>query len=267
MTSVNALDPSAARGGSSKFIRYLDTIAAYDLWSEVYDTDGNFFQVLDTIEMLNLLPRALSHITTSPQWKIIDLGCGTGRNTCRLLEIVDASIVGLDASPKMLEVAKLKLFEHTRAINRACEASTNLTLGLYDMLADSKPPTCALDADAAISTLVLEHVPLDDFFNTLYQILKPGGVALITNMHSQMGRISQAGFVDPSTGEKVRPQSYAHDLEDVRKAADARHFEVIGDIIERRVDEEMAQKLGARAKKWIGVIVWFGLCLRRRVKN
>ena len=264
MTSMTPPDSKARKGGYSGIIRNLDTIAAYDLWSEVYDTDGNFLQALDTIEMRTLLDQTLSQITTSPPWKIVDLGCGTGRNTSHLLEVENAIIIGLDASPKMLKVAKSKLFGRTNAPSRPCEGSTNVTLYLYDMLADPQPPACALNADAVISTLVLEHVPLDVFFEALHQILKPGGIALVTNMHSEMGKISQAGFVDPSTGQKVRPRSYAHRLEDLRVEAKARHFEVIGDVIERRVDEEMAKELGARAKKWIGVIVWFGLRLRKR---
>lgn len=72
---------------NARSIRYLDTASAYDLWASVYDTDGNFLQALDSIEMKMLLPRAMSMLTDtqndSPTTKIkaVDLGCGTGRNT------------------------------------------------------------------------------------------------------------------------------------------------------------------------------------------
>ena len=96
-------------------------------------------------------------------------------------------------------------------------------------------------------------------------MLKPGGLALVTNMHSDMGRMSQAGFVDPKTGEKVRPQSYAHTFGDVVEEARKQGFEVVGEVLERTVDEETSEILGVRAKKWVGVKVWFGACFRKRV--
>jgi ubiquinone/menaquinone biosynthesis C-methylase UbiE len=225
-------------------VRYLNTTAAYDLWAKVYDTDGNFLQALDTIEMRSLLPNLLAQISTPPPWTLVDLGCGTGRNTAALLAVPDATVVGLDASPQMLEVARSRL------------DSKRLTLNVFDLLT-SPPP--ALEANAVISTLVLEHVPIATFFQAAAGILRAGGKLLVTNMHAEMGGISQAGFLDPKTGEKIRPTSYAHQLEDVISGAQECGFEVIGEPVERSVDEDLSQRLGPRAKKWIGVTVWFGV--------
>jgi cyclopropane fatty-acyl-phospholipid synthase-like methyltransferase len=111
---------------------------------------------------------------------------------------------------------------------------------------------------------MLEHIPLFEFFQTVSQVLNPGGLALVTNMHSEMGGRSQAGFVDPKTGEKVRPQSYAHTLEDVIGEAREQGFEVVGEVLERAVDEKTSEVLGVRARKWIGVKVWFGVCFQKR---
>lgn len=85
---------------------------------------------------------------------------------------------------------------------------------------------------------------------------------LVTNMHEEMGGISQAGFVDPMTGEKVRPTSYAHSVGDVVRQGKRWGFEVVGNVLERRVDESMVEALGPRARKWVGVKVWFGICFR-----
>jgi len=41
-------------------------------------------------------------------------------------------------------------------------------------------------------------------------------------------------------------------------------FEVTGEPLERAVDEQTSDILGLRAKKWIGVTVWFGVCFRKR---
>jgi hypothetical protein len=88
---------------------------------------------------------------------------------------------------------------------------------------------------------------------------------LLTNMHSEMGSLSQAGFVDPQTGEKVRPTSYAHTVSDVVDEASKHGFEVVGVVQERRVDAENVEKLGRRAVKWMGANIWFAIVFRKRV--
>jgi len=183
----------AESANNPKMIRYMDTTAAYDLWSEVYDHDGNFLQALDNIELQSLLPKMLSNVQSPHPWKIVDLGCGTGRNTAKLIGITDATILGLDASPKMLELAVSRLTDLSAKFDGAKEVE----LEIYDILGSSPPPAIALEADALISTLVLEHIPIPEFFRAILQILKPDGVALVTNMHSDMGAIQSSGICGP----------------------------------------------------------------------
>ena len=275
----NSTTPKPAqqpRGTAIPTIRYLDTTAAYDLWSAVYDTDGNFLQALDTIEMETLLPDFLSQITPpsplSGNLKFVDLGCGTGRNTLALLQHVPSgsTVVGLDASAKMLEVARERVdAEIARIRTSEGERAIEVHFGIDDMIQDDSSEIrvaaleAAAEADAVISTLVLEHVPIRVFLQTAFRMLKPGGLLLVTNMHAEMGQISQAGFVDPNTGEKIRPKSYAHAVTDVVLEARRQGFEVVGEILERAVDDSMSKVLGERARKWIGVTVWFGMVLRK----
>ena len=181
----------------------------------------------------------------------------------QLLDIHEATIICLDASPKMLEIARRRLDERMTAMDDASTKAKAFQAIVYDMLSSDPLPRSAFEADALISTLVLEHIPLFEFFRTLSQILRPGGFALVTNMHSEMGAISQAGFVDPETGEKVRPKSYNHILEDVITEARRQDFQVVGNVEERVMEEKMAEMLGERAKKWIGVAVWFGVCFQK----
>ena len=255
--------PPVAATGTGRTTRYLDTTAAYDLWSEVYDTDGNILQALDTIELKTLLPKFLSQITSPQPWKLVDLGCGTGRNSLQLIDISGATVLGLDSSARMLEIARSRISDRMADLDQASRVK-EFELLLYDMLSSSPVHASAFNADALISTLVLEHTPPFEFFQAISRILKPGGLALVTNMHSDMGAISQAGFVDPKTGEKIRPQSFAHRLDDVIEEAQRQKFEIVGEVLERGVDEKSSEVLGARAKKWIGVKVWFGICLRKR---
>ncbi|KAI1209398.1 S-adenosyl-L-methionine-dependent methyltransferase [Annulohypoxylon truncatum] len=261
-------------------IRYLPTTEAYDRWAAIYDTDGNFLQALDTIELKTLFPQFLRSILSPRPWRIVDLGCGTGRNTTLLLATpCIEEVIALDSSRGMLEVARSRLHQ---ALHQAGDGVSTpskepargvprLHMEVFDMLASPVPPKSAQQADGVISTLVVEHVPLPTFFSQVSQILRPGGVLLLTNMHAHMGGISQAGFVDAETGEKIRPTSYAHTITDVVTEARRWGLEVVkaGDedeagIKETKVDEIMIETLGPRSRKWVGVTCWFGGLFRKR---
>ncbi|KAJ5161624.1 hypothetical protein N7492_007016 [Penicillium capsulatum] len=282
-----------ASQGNTQQPQYLDTVEAYDKWAEVYDTDGNFLQRLDTLQMRTLLPRFLDLVSSrfaevADPLALVDLGCGTGRNTVLMLEALHASqtegrdasslqeveIVGLDASPGMLDVARnaIQSARKGRGIDR------DVSLGMFDLLR----PTSTMaqlpsalkgpGASGVISTLVLEHIPLEKFFEAASSIMMPGAYFLVTNMHAEMGSRSQAGFTDPKTGVKIRPTSYCHSIPEVLAAAEKAGFQIedlYGNkedsaVVERDVDERLAEVLGERARKWIGVKVWFGVCFSKK---
>lgn len=259
-TSADPSAPVTIDYDNPTAIRYLPTTAAYDLWAEHYDHDSNFLQALDTIEMKTLFPQLLQELAPSPKpWKLVDLGCGTGRNTVALLDVPQAKIVAVDASPKMLEVAKGRIAEAVKVNPR----SEEVEFEVVDLIASSTPPASVRGADAIVSTLVLEHIPCDVYFGHVAQILKPGGLLLMTNMHGDMGRISQAGFVDPTTGEKIRPKSYAHTVDETVRAAEKAGLQVVGQLQERAVDESLIAALGPRSRKWVGIMCWYGGLFRK----
>jgi SAM-dependent methyltransferase len=272
---------------SSTPVQHIPTQQAYDQWADVYDTDGNMLQSIDDLELSTLLPETLSTVVSagvrdtasanaSPsnnRLTLIDLGCGTGRNTAKLLSYDWPSerlinIIGLDFSQCMLDVAAKKL---QGAIPEKRRSSIELRLWqcdcfptVSDKTASPVPPAENLEtADAVISTLVLEHVPLKDYFATLAALVRQDGYAFVTNMHSEMGRISQAGFVN-AQGVKVRGQSFAHTPQEAVDEARRAGFEVI-ELKERRVEESDIESglVGKRGRKWVGVMVWFGLVLRK----
>ncbi|KAI1300059.1 putative methyltransferase [Xylaria venustula] len=255
-----------------KSIRYLPTNEAYDKWAEVYDKDGNFLQALDDLELKTLFPRFLGSVKSPKPWRLVDLGCGTGRNTTLLLGIPCSEIIALDASKGMLEAAKSRLTNSSSSFE-ASGVEPSLRFDIFDMLATSALPAsiAARTVDGIISTLVVEHIPLPVFFMHVSQLLRPGGVLLLTNMHSHMGGISQAGFVDKATGEKIRPKSYAHTVEDVIREAQKCGLEIEADeegtgILEKAVNEDMVEKLGFRSGKWVGITCWFGGIFRKMCK-
>ncbi|CAP92289.1 hypothetical protein E8E15_003336 [Penicillium rubens] len=282
-----AIKPS----GNSQKTQYVDTVEAYDKWAEVYDTDGNFLQRLDTIEMRTLLPQFIDRVskrfqpspqeteTTTTHASLVDLGCGTGRNTIELLSALSTakkanhfSVIGLDASRGMLDVARTATHEY----GAKSAAQTPVELGILDLLQPELSKTqlpsslAGPGAVGVISTLVLEHIPLQRFFAAAAGIMRAGAYLLVTNMHAEMGMRSQAGFTD-ERGVKVRPTSYCHAISDVLDAAAEAGFEVeevVGagadGVLVRGVDEQLGDVLGARAKKWVGVRVWFGVCFVKR---
>lgn len=194
----------------------------------------------------------------------------------------ECQIVGLDASPGMLEVARSAIDSATiRADTPAkpgMSGSPDISLGVFDLLqfsstmAQLPPSLCDPGAAGVISTLVLEHIPAKQFFAAAAAIMSPGSYLLVTNMHADMGTRSQAGFTDPTTGVKIRPTSYNHSIPEVLDAAHEAGFrveELMGPdakngVLVREVDERLAEVLGSRAKKWVGVKVWFGMCFSKR---
>lgn len=246
-------------------VTYLSTFEAYEKWATVYDTDGNVLQAIDDEEVMRLLPEVLSIVPTRSNrpLKFLDLGCGTGRNTLKLLGFPGAQIFGLDLSPKMLEIAEERCTEAWNALPPA-ERASKLEFRTYDVLDPAGLELQLGYVDVVVSTLVVEHMPLAEFFAEVNRLLVPGGLLLVTNMHSDMGAKSQAGFNDPETGEKIRPVSYNHSPSDLVEAAKVAGYDLVGgSLLERGVDEEMAQRLGPRARKWVGIQMWMGGIFKR----
>ena len=280
---------------------YLPTAEAYDRWAASYDTDSNPLQALDDLQLQTLLPRFISIVlserrrtTSHPSVllsgetiNVVDLGCGTGRNTAKLLHLLPARshLTGLDASPNMLSIARSRC---DAALQSLDTPHAELTFHSFDIF---HPPALPLSqAQAMISTLTIEHIPLTPFFSAASSLLQPGGLFFLTNMHPGMGSISQAGFTDPATGAKVRPVSYAHGLADTVEEAQRWGLKVVDlgppeeakgqvnrseekgsvdgtikGVMEAEITEDLVARglVGNRAAKWVGVRCWFGVVFRK----
>ncbi|KAF8436415.1 S-adenosyl-L-methionine-dependent methyltransferase [Terfezia claveryi] len=189
---------------------------------------------------------------------ILDLGCGTGRNTQKLLSssLFSAhSITGIDASSGMLAVAQTRLPESVRLLQ-------------HDILTTpSPPPQVAGCTPVVISTLVLEHLPLEFFFRFISSCLPPlpeRGYVVLSNMHSEMGMgaISQAGFhaeEEGGTRINIRAEAmYNHTVREiVEGASSVAELEVMGEVSEIGVEERNVERLGGVASGW-GRSCWWG---------
>ena len=227
---------------------------------QTYDTDANFLQALDSLIVPKLLPPLLAALPLTPL--ILDLGCGTGRTTTSLFSHPGANVVGLDASAAMLAIAQGRCAAHFNSLPQNSRAAM-WNLEEWDMLSaptggKGGPLPGTRKADLVVSTLVLEHIPLKAFFTAAAALLKPGGRLLVTNMHREMGEVSQAGFVD-AQGIKVRGESFAHGVQETVEEARRCSFVLEGNVLEKGVEEADVAVLGQRARKWVrGPKVWYG---------
>lgn len=274
---------------SQQSITYLPTIDAYNQWAEVgpsspqfqspppsyhsltspttkktYDDSPNFLPALSTQLFITLLTPLLPTLPLRPT--LVDLGCGTARTTVFLLTNPGAMVVGLDASPAMLDIARQRCEECFRALP-ATQRADRCDVGLWDLLTEDDVREQALqhmllqdtshhqqqrhhclvhEADLVASTLVLEHIPLAPFFRAAASLLRPGGRLVLTNMHADMGRITQAGFRN-SDGVKIHGRSYGHEVPDVLRAAREAGFEQDDGqvVVETGVREEDLSEEGA----------------------
>ncbi|EPE35058.1 S-adenosyl-L-methionine-dependent methyltransferase [Glarea lozoyensis ATCC 20868] len=220
-------------------------------------------QSIDDLLLPVLLEQALSSISSDSAITITEVGCGTGRNTSKLLSLPPstvkiAEINALDLSPQMLDIAK------SRYSSLITQSAPNVSFHVFDALAPDQGSDIDQlrgKADIVLSTLVLEHLPVDAFFTTCASFLKSSGLLIVTNMHAEMGKRSQAGFLDTDGDTKVQGESHNYETDEVIMAGRKAGFEILdGGLTERGIEESDLQTraVGERGRKWVGCKVWFG---------
>jgi len=187
-------------------LRHLSTRDGYDLWSKVYDGDGNPLIILEERHVAAMLGdvRGLS---------IADIGCGTGRHALRLAA-AGANVTALDFSGGMLSEARRKHLA-------APAGQGSLRLIEHDL---ARPlPLDSGAFDRVLCCLVLDHIAdVESLFRELGRIAHPSPASciIISAMHpAMMLRGVQARFTDPQTGLETRPASVANQISDYVMAA------------------------------------------------
>ncbi|WP_420642495.1 class I SAM-dependent methyltransferase [Candidatus Leptofilum sp.] len=134
----------------------------YDLWSAQYDADPNPTRDLDRAIVSQLLGEL--NVET-----ILEVGCGTGKNTGLLAEIGE-SVTAVDFSPGMLAQAKAKI------------TAPNVTFQTADITQPWVTP--ARHFDLITFNLILEHIEdLDFVLGQASRALKAGGQLFICELH------------------------------------------------------------------------------------
>jgi ubiquinone/menaquinone biosynthesis C-methylase UbiE len=183
--------------------------AAYNDWAETYDTDLN--------RTRDLAAEALKQadINLSGR-KIVEVGCGTGRNTAWLVEC-SAELVALDFSDEML----------AKAIARVKDPRVHFVQ--HD--ARAVWPLADSSADIVVATLILEHIQnLQTFFAEAARVLNQGGNLFVCELHPMRQLTGgQAQFNNLKTGERQRVTAFLHDISEYVNAGlsaglDLRHL-------------------------------------------
>jgi ubiquinone/menaquinone biosynthesis C-methylase UbiE len=208
----------------------LATRDGYDRWAEIYDGEDNPLILLEQ----RALPGLLGDVRGL---QVVDLGCGTGRVSFRLLE-AGAQVTALDFSEGMLAAARMR------------PGADRIRFMSHDL---GRPLPFDNEAfDRVVSCLVLEHLQqLDPFFAEMRRVCRANGSVIVTAMHpAMMLRGVQARFHDPASGRVVRPKSWPNQISDFVMAA-VRAGLSIESMIEHAVDESLAAA-SPRAIKHLG---------------
>ncbi len=224
-------------------VRPLDVRAGYAQWSTSYDSAPNpLIRVEESV--------VRSMIDASRPAAALDAACGTGRHTA-YLRGRGHRVIGVDASPEMLEKARARVPE------------ADLRIGDLAAL-----PLETASVDLAVCALALSHArELGPSITELGRVLRPGGRLILSDLHPTMVLLGGTGFFVGADGAAGNVQTFHHSharyLAAFRKAG----LEVV-DCVEPPLEwEDLAALSGglvglaeeAFRSAWVGIpnaLVW-----------
>lgn len=170
---------------------------AYNEWAAIYDSNENLTRDLDQ--------KVTRDTLANQQFEsILELGCGTGKNTTFLIQI-GTNVHALDFSQGMIEKAKEKI------------QAGNIRFSMADL---TKQWPCEDGAyDLITCSLVLEHIQhLPHIFSEAARTLKPNGRFFINELHPfKQYQGAQARF--ERSGEIIEVEAFVHHISDFMNAA------------------------------------------------
>lgn len=178
---------------------------AYNIWADQYDTNSNQTRDLDTKSTIETLHKF--DFST-----VIELGCGTGKNTTFLLKKAD-KVIGLDFSQEMLNKAKTKIKSGRVEFQKADLTTKWKIENEY--------------ADLITCSLVLEHIKnLDFVFDQACKKLKNGGIFFISELHPFKQYSGTKARFETKDGIQEL-ETYVHHVSEYLEVANAKGFKLL----------------------------------------
>lgn len=177
---------------------------AYNSWSATYDAVENKTRDLEA--------RALREIISGENLEILEIGCGTGKNT-EFLQTKAKHLIGADFSAEMLEKAKSKI------------TAANVEFRRMDLR--EKWVFAENSFDLIACSLALEHIENIDFvFSQARGVVRSGGKFYLGELHPfRQYQGSRARF---ETGAGVfELECFTHHVSDYFAAAKNNDFECV----------------------------------------
>lgn len=178
---------------------------AYNSWAGQYDTNENKTRDLDKKATIETLSKYKFKY-------VLELGCGTGKNTGWLLSKAE-QVIGLDFSQEMLNIAKEKITDSRAEFKRA---DLNKEWEIENQF-----------ADLVTSSLTLEHIDdLNHIFNQANQKLMGNGIFFISELHPFKQYLgSKAKFETESGVEELKV--FIHHISDYVDSAENNDFKLL----------------------------------------
>lgn len=178
---------------------------AYDEWSESYDTDENLTRDLDQKVMQATL--ATLHFNS-----LLEIGCGTGKNTSFLSQIGD-HVQAVDFSQGMIEKAKTKV------------KAENVKFSPMDLT--KKWMFEDHSFDLIVCNLVLEHIEDISFvFSEASRVLQDKGQFFINELHPfRQYEGKKARY--QKDGQEMEVEAFVHHISDFVNAAISNKFSLV----------------------------------------
>jgi ubiquinone/menaquinone biosynthesis C-methylase UbiE len=177
---------------------------AYNSWSATYDSVENKTRDLEA--------RALRESISGEDLEILEIGCGTGKNTL-FLQTKAKRLIGADFSEEMLAKAKQKITTETVEFRRLdLREEWNLPENSFDLI------TCSL---------VLEHIEnLDFVFEQARKVLKKSGRFYIGELHPFKQYAGSKARFDTASGV-FELECFVHHISDFFAAGKQNNFDLV----------------------------------------
>ena len=191
----------------------------YNIWVDQYDINENKTRDLDK----KVTIKTLSNYNFD---SVLELGCGTGKNTEWLLNKAD-QIIGLDFSQGMLDKAIRKITSNKVKFKKA---DLNQNWDIRNNFADLI--TCSL---------TLEHIKnLDFIFAQAYLKIKPNGKFFICELHPFKQYLGSKAKYETDNGIKEL-EVYAHHISEYLDFAKKNKFKLVelNEWFDDLMDEEI----------------------------